>query len=98
MMSTIETAAQWMWRASWQGAVLIGVVLVLRVMLGKRISPAWWCAMWMVVGVRLVVPGVGVPLWEIDTRAVAAKPVAIPAMNVVVERGSLIGGAMPEPV
>src|SRR3954468_19828576 len=85
-------------RASAQGALLILLVMVLRLVIGKRIAPAWWCAIWLVAGVRLMTPGIGVGVWEGEPRVVAASAVAAPAGEVVVERGSLIKGAVPHPV
>lgn len=43
-------------RASWQAAVLAGMVLVVQVVVGRRIAPRWRHAMWALVFVRLAMP------------------------------------------
>jgi hypothetical protein len=45
-----------LWRATWQAAVLIALILVIRAMLGNRLAPAWRFALWGIVLVRLLVP------------------------------------------
>lgn len=53
----MDQAARWIANLSWQGGILIIMVLVLRVVLGRSLSPLWKCALWMLVGIRLILPG-----------------------------------------
>jgi beta-lactamase regulating signal transducer with metallopeptidase domain len=43
-------------KASWQGAVLIVLVLAARSALGRRLSPRWRCGLWLLVVLRLALP------------------------------------------
>jgi beta-lactamase regulating signal transducer with metallopeptidase domain len=46
----------WLLRASWQAAVLAGLILLAQASLGKRLTPAWRYRLWLLVVVRLVLP------------------------------------------
>jgi beta-lactamase regulating signal transducer with metallopeptidase domain/protocatechuate 3,4-dioxygenase beta subunit len=46
----------WLLRASWQAAVLAGLILLAQALLGKRLTPAWRYRLWLLVVVRLVLP------------------------------------------
>ena len=43
----------WLLRASWQAAVLAGLILLAQTFLGKRLTPAWRYRLWLLVVVRL---------------------------------------------
>jgi beta-lactamase regulating signal transducer with metallopeptidase domain len=45
-----------LWRASWQGSVLIALVLLVQGALGPRLAPLWRYALWMIVFARLALP------------------------------------------
>jgi len=47
---------EWIFRASWQAAVLAGLVLLAQTLLGKRLTPTWRYRLWLLVVVRLVLP------------------------------------------
>jgi beta-lactamase regulating signal transducer with metallopeptidase domain len=47
---------EWLFRASWQAAVVIVLVLALQWAFGRRLSPRWRYAMWLLVVVRLALP------------------------------------------
>ena len=47
---------EWLLRASWQAAVLAGLVLLAQRVLGVRLTPAWRYRLWLLVVVRLVLP------------------------------------------
>jgi len=47
---------EWLLRASWQAAVLAGLVLLAQRLLGARLTPAWRYRLWLLVVVRLVLP------------------------------------------
>src|SRR6516164_3804686 len=55
-MGFLDRVVPLLWRASWQAAVLIALMLLLRALLGDRLAPAWRFALWGVVLVRLLVP------------------------------------------
>jgi beta-lactamase regulating signal transducer with metallopeptidase domain len=42
--------------ASWQASILVGLVLCMQWLMHRRLSPAWRCAMWSLVLVRLLMP------------------------------------------
>jgi beta-lactamase regulating signal transducer with metallopeptidase domain len=46
----------WLWRASWQGTVVIGVVLAAQWVFRKQLPARWRCGLWALVLVRLVLP------------------------------------------
>jgi bla regulator protein BlaR1 len=46
----------WLWRSSWQAAVLIGLVLLVQWLFRKQLSPAWRYNLWLLVLIRLVMP------------------------------------------
>lgn len=46
----------WLIRASWHGAVLVVIVLLVQFVAGRRLSSRWRCALWWLVLVRLVMP------------------------------------------
>ncbi len=43
-------------QASWQAAVIAALVLAISVIFGRRIGPAWRCALWAIVFLRLLLP------------------------------------------
>lgn len=48
----------WVWRNSWQAALVALAVLLAQAALGKRLGPGWRYALWMLVALRLLLPGV----------------------------------------
>ncbi len=54
-MST-DALLHWLLRTSIEASVLILVVLGLRLILGTRLSPAWRIGLWMLVGMKLMLP------------------------------------------
>ena len=51
-----ELMGTWLWRATWQSAVLIGLVLVVQRMFRRQLEPRWRHALWFVVMLRLAMP------------------------------------------
>jgi bla regulator protein BlaR1 len=51
-----EALFVWLWRSSWQAAVLIGLVLLVQWFFRKQLSPAWRYNLWLLVLIRLVMP------------------------------------------
>jgi len=52
----IHPLAAWVARSSFQATVLVVLILLLRWALGKRLSPGWRSALWLLVLVRLALP------------------------------------------
>ena len=52
----LETFCLWLARASWQGSILIALVLVLQWALRRVIAPQHLYALWLLVLVRLALP------------------------------------------
>jgi beta-lactamase regulating signal transducer with metallopeptidase domain len=50
----LESYAAWVWDASWHAAIVVLVVLIVRRLARERIPPAWRCALWTLVGIRLL--------------------------------------------
>ncbi|MDP1586939.1 MAG: hypothetical protein Q8M07_04320, partial [Prosthecobacter sp.] len=51
-----DALLHWLLRTSIEASVLILAVLGLRMMLGTRLSPAWRIGLWMLVGMKLMLP------------------------------------------
>ncbi|WP_395736656.1 M56 family metallopeptidase [Prosthecobacter sp.] len=51
-----DSLLHWLLRTSLEASLLILAVLGLRLMLGTRLSPAWRIGLWMLVGVKLMLP------------------------------------------
>ncbi|HSU56363.1 MAG TPA: M56 family metallopeptidase [Candidatus Dormibacteraeota bacterium] len=70
-------------RASWQAAVLIILVLALQWGFGKRLSPRWRYAMWLLVVLRLAlpwtIPSAFSPFNWVDLRSHSAAATSIDA-------------------
>jgi len=74
-----DALLHWLLRTSIEASVLILAVLGLRMILGTRLSPAWRIGLWMLVGMKLMLPafipaGFGLGSWirqeTADVRAV----------------------------
>src|SRR5437867_13120509 len=46
----------WILQATWQAAVLAGLILLAQWMLGKRLSPGWRYGLWLLLVFRLLMP------------------------------------------
>jgi beta-lactamase regulating signal transducer with metallopeptidase domain len=55
-MITSDALLHWLLRTSLEASILILAVLGLRMMLGTRLSPAWRIGLWMLVGMKLMLP------------------------------------------
>ena len=47
----------WLWRASWQASVVIVLVLLAQWLLRKELAPRWRHGLWLLVLLRLILPG-----------------------------------------
>lgn len=50
----LESLGAWVWGASWRAAVVVIVVLGVRLVVGRRMSPRMRCGLWLLVAARLV--------------------------------------------
>src|SRR5207247_1127768 len=64
VLHTIESAFAWILRGSFYAAMLIIAVFILRLILNNKLSPACWCALWLVAGLRFVIP----PAFSVNTH------------------------------
>lgn len=63
-----DAVFHWLMRTSLEASMLILAVLGLRLMLGTRLSPAWRMGLWILVGMKLMLPafipaGFGIGAW-----------------------------------
>ncbi len=66
--AAVDSLLHWLLRTSIEASVLILAVLGLRMTLGTRLSPAWRIGLWMLVGMKLMLPafipaGFGLGSW-----------------------------------
>ncbi len=54
-----------LWRASWQASVLVLLILLAQMMFGKRLTPKWRYALWLLVVVRLLLPVTPSSAWSV---------------------------------
>ncbi|HZQ47944.1 MAG TPA: M56 family metallopeptidase, partial [Verrucomicrobiae bacterium] len=55
-MSIHSDFSMWLFRASWQASVLIGLVLLAQWIFHKQLTPRWRYCLWLLVVVRLAMP------------------------------------------
>lgn len=55
-MEILNAIFIWLLRASWQASVLVGLVLLVQWVFGKKLSPGWRYALWLLVLFRLAMP------------------------------------------
>src|ERR1700722_18037231 len=46
----------WLFRASWQASILIGLVLLAQWLFHKQLTPRWRYSLWLLVVIRLAMP------------------------------------------
>jgi hypothetical protein len=61
-----------LFEASLRGALLIGILALLRVPIRRLIGSPWLCSLWLVVLIRLLLPGSVQSSWSVFTRDLAA--------------------------
>jgi bla regulator protein blaR1 len=57
MPDLVQTLALWVSRTSWQAIVLVGLVLLIQALLGPSLPARWRHALWWVVVLKLLLPG-----------------------------------------
>ena len=84
-----EALLHWLLRTSLEASLLIMAVLGLRLMLGTRLSPAWRIGLWLLVGLKLMLPafipaGFGLGAWfqQNEGARMSAAP-AVPFVSSV---------------
>lgn len=70
---------EWVWRSSWDAALLTGIVFCAQQLLGKRLAPTWRHGMWMVVIARLVWPVF--PESHLSVFNLVRPPLALPVAD-----------------
>ena len=73
-MTGLDAAAvvRWLVEASWQVAVLVGLVLIAQLVFGRFLTPRWRYALWLLVVVRLAIPWspefeAGALRWDVES-------------------------------
>ncbi len=56
MNETVGAFFGWLLRASWQGAVLAGIVFLIQWAFGMRLNARWRYSLWFLVLARLLLP------------------------------------------
>ncbi len=83
-----EPMLDWLWRSTWQGAVLILLVLAVQWLFRKRLTPSWRYSLWLLVLVRLALPVSWESSWSVfnlfnqpptEVKVVAARPEPVKA-------------------
>src|SRR5258708_2800995 len=62
MQNSIQNHLPSLFKASWQGAVLILLVLAVQWAFGRRLNPRWRYGLWLLVILRLALP------WTLPAR------------------------------
>jgi bla regulator protein BlaR1 len=81
-----EALFVWLWRSSWQAAVLIGFVLLVQCFFRKQLSSAWRYNLWLLVLIRLVMPSLPESTVSVFNLAKFSKPLVadqVPASPVL---------------
>ena len=93
-VSSLDGVMEVVWRASWQGAVMVGVLLAVSAVLGGKLPARWRYNLWVLVLVRLalpVTPGSPVSVFNwVRSAEVAARNVE--TRDVEVGSGEASGG------
>ena len=102
VLASMDELVGWLWRANWQAAVLAALVLLVVVLAGRRMAPAWRYALWLLVVVRLclpMLPSSGVSVFNLMRGSGGAgvmsapRPIDGSLFNVSVEYGPASGHA-----
>jgi beta-lactamase regulating signal transducer with metallopeptidase domain len=61
----LESVGAWVWDASWHGAIVVGIVLLIRQIVGRRLPPALQSALWGLVAIRLLLGAAPRGSWSV---------------------------------
>lgn len=81
--------AQWLVETAWQSAMLVVVILLVQLLLRRWLSPAWRCALWGIVALRLampVLPSSGMSLYGIHSEVSQNHGDAVPFVHSAPQR------------
>lgn len=62
LLDSTNLFLNWLWRASWQGSVMIVLVLLAQGLFNKQITPRWRYTLWLLVVIRLALP------WSMESQ------------------------------
>jgi beta-lactamase regulating signal transducer with metallopeptidase domain/type II secretory pathway component GspD/PulD (secretin) len=93
MAARLQSFAGWIADASWHAAIVVGVVLIVRQLSGRRLPPAWRCALWVLVAARLllfIAPEGSLSLFTVleNGRGVRSLPPISPVETGVADRSA----------
>src|SRR5882762_10028081 len=78
-------------KASWQAAVLILLVLATQRVFGRRLSPRWRYALWLLVLIRLALP------WTVPSPASLFNVMRFPGASASITGTAQLISVAPEP-
>src|SRR5258708_18501563 len=55
-MSALYSLLLWIVQATTKGSVAIAIMAAAQALIGRRLRARWWCVLWLITLVRLVVP------------------------------------------
>lgn len=61
----LESLGAWVWDASWHGAIVLAVVLLIRHFVGRRLPSALQSALWSLVAIRLLLGAAPQGSWSV---------------------------------
>ena len=79
-----------MLEASWQGSLVILLILLLRPFLGFRVPAKWRCLLWVLALIRLLIPAVMLPPSPASFENIAAIHRPIERAQALVDRASIV--------
>lgn len=65
LLQSTLTFSQWVWGASAQAAVLVCLILIVRALLHRWLTPDWSCKLWLLVLLRLALPWQPESAWSV---------------------------------
>ncbi len=61
MNSNLQSFLDWLWWSSWQAVLLVCLIMLVKVIAGRRIEARWYGLLWLILPLRMIIPW-GVPL------------------------------------
>ncbi len=95
MNTLLESGAgfvSWVWGNSWQAALLVGIVLAVQRICGRRLAPVWRHGLWWLVVGRLVLPWMPESGWSLYNWFPRS-----PALGAHLQSGTPVPGLWEEP-
>jgi beta-lactamase regulating signal transducer with metallopeptidase domain len=65
LAETLHQIVMGVWQATWRASLLIGIVLAIRALVGRRLTPRAFHVLWLVVVVRLLLPSGPASRWSL---------------------------------